>query len=234
MSQTCQRCGTDLTLNDNASAQYCYHCGLPQLTISAYTTHANDATVDPPAGAEHTHSRSISGVHWRPAIRSAAIVACVGALLNLLAVRLVALSLIGFMWLLMASILTIAFYLRGHRTWRMDTRVGLRLGVTVGILQSVLLVALLAGSGFVLRYHLHAMGSFDALMTQSLEDAIAKMGNTPQLPPEIIGLYRSPEMRAAAMMVTAAILSIGLTLFCAVTGIVGGLLFASRRASRAA
>jgi len=36
------------------------------------------------------------------------------------------------------------------------------------------------------------------------------------------------------MMVTAAILSIGLTLFCAVTGIVGGLLFASRRASRAA
>jgi len=55
-------------------------------------------------------------------------------------------------------------------------------------MQSVLLVSLLAVSGFVLRYHLRSNGPFDALMTPNSGEAIVKEWATRHNTAKVVGL----------------------------------------------
>jgi hypothetical protein len=168
-------------------------------------------------------------VDWKIAIRYSAVVAIVGALLSLAAVKVDLLSLPSVLWLLSASMITLGLYQKRLPAARIDAGIGARIGLVVGLCLALGLAASMAGWGLVERYALHGMGSFDAQMAAQMAQAEqqiqlrAKAQQTP-VPPELAGLIRSPEFRAAAMLAGYAMLAAVLMVISAIGGAFGGLL----------
>jgi hypothetical protein len=176
----------------------------------------------------------MDAVDWRVAIRYAAGVAVVGALLSLAAVKVDLLSLPSALWLMGASMITLGLYQKRLPAARIDAGIGARIGVVVGLCLALGLAASMAGWGLVERYALHGMGSFDAQMAAQMVQAEQQLQQrataqqTP-IPPELAGLIKSPEFRAAAMLAGYAMLAVLLMVVSALGGAFGGLLRTRRR-----
>src|ERR1700733_3185097 len=129
MQEYCHRCGGELPVSDGTSP-FCPHCGSPQIYLQDYEqqTGASEAdttgTTPPPKPQQ---------VEWRTAIRCAALVAGIAAVLSLLSVRLQMVSPLSWLWTVSGSLITLALYQwRRPLAW-MDARIGARIGVVAGL-----------------------------------------------------------------------------------------------------
>ncbi|HEY5056393.1 MAG TPA: zinc ribbon domain-containing protein [Acidobacteriaceae bacterium] len=237
MQEYCHRCGGELS----GDTSFCPHCGAPQLTL-ALEQQSVEAGGERPEGATAASTGASPppaprAVDWRVAIRYAAAVAAIGAMLSLAAVRVDILSLPSLLWLVSASMITLGLYQKRLPTARIDAGIGARIGVMVGLCLALGLAASMAGWGLVERYALHGMGSFDAQMAAQMAQAQQQLlqrataQKTP-IPPELMGLIRSSEFRAAAMLAGYAMLAAVLMVVSAVGGAFGGLLRMKRPLTR--
>src|ERR1035438_4425631 len=104
MEESCHRCGGELPAGSGESP-FCPHCGSPQLFLSLEKP-ALAAGGEPRQGAEGAATTGIlpppspRQVEWKTAIRCAAAVAAIGALLSLAAMRVQMLSPVSFLWVM--------------------------------------------------------------------------------------------------------------------------------------
>ena len=233
MQEFCHRCGGELPERSGESP-FCPHCGAPQLSLSLENQSmetggepAGEAEAAGTTGAlPDANPRQVEG---KTAIRCAAAVAGVGALLSVGAIRVDLLSPVSFLWIMSASLITLGFYQRRRPAAWMDVRVGARIGVVVGVCLALEVGTAMAGAGLVARFGLHAMGGFDAQMTAQ----VVQMENTMQqrfaaqstpVPAETMGLLGSPEFRGGMILAGFAFLAAGLVVMSTLGGAFAGLL----------
>jgi hypothetical protein len=227
MQEYCHRCGGELPVSDGTSP-FCPHCGSPQIYLQDYEqqTGASEAdttgTTPPPKPQQ---------VEWRTAIRCAALVAGISALLSLVSVRLQVVSTVSWLWTISGSLITLALYQwRRPLAW-MDARIGARIGVVVGLaLVSCLAIALAVG-GVVARYGLHNMAGADAQLTQMLHAQFEKASAVTPQPPEMQRFWYSPEFRAGMMLAGFGMLAGVVLIWSTVGGAVGGFIRTRRKVS---
>ncbi|HEV2618683.1 MAG TPA: hypothetical protein VGU23_01970 [Acidobacteriaceae bacterium] len=226
MQQACHACGGELPAARGESP-FCPHCGTPQLFL-ALENQSVETGGEPPPAADGTPSTGAlppprpQQVEWKTAIRCAALVAAVGSLLSLASMRVDQLSPVSFVWVMSASMITLALYRKRLPAAWIDVRVGARIGVVVGLCLALGLGAVVAGWGVVARYGLHTMGTFDSAMTEQMRETIRR--STTPIPPQAQGFAMSPEFRAAMMLTLFAFASGCLLVMSAVGGAFAGLL----------
>jgi hypothetical protein len=226
MQESCHRCGGELPQGYDESP-FCPHCGTPQLFL-ALENQSVQTGGEPAIAADGTPSTGRTPpprpqqVEWKTAIRCALLVAGIAAALSLGSMKVDFLASVSLMWVVFASLITLGFYQKRLPAAWMDVRVGLRIGLLVGVCLAIGLGAVAAGSGLVARFGLHTMGTFDTAMSTQLQEAIRRSA-TP-VPADMLGLVKSPEFRAGMMLGLFAFLSACLLLMSALGGAIGGML----------
>lgn len=223
MQAYCHRCGEELPAV-SGDPTFCPHCGAPQLRLALENQSAETSGIEPDG---QTTTGALpppqpSRIAWATAIRCALLVAVIGALLSLLALRVEVLSPVSFLWVMSASLITMALYQKRLPSAWMDVAVGARIGVVVGLSLAVALGATMAGWGLIARFALHSMAGFDAQMMQQVQKAIQQ--STTPIPQDMIGFIKSPEFRAGVMLAGFAFVSVGLTVLSTLGGAFAGLL----------
>jgi hypothetical protein len=221
MHQHCHRCGGEL-VSGTEITPFCPHCGAPQLYLQEYDRSESDTAPTDTTGAPPPPAPQL--VDWQTAIRCAALVAGVAAVLSLIATRVAFVSPLSSLTILSASILTLGLYQRRRPLARMNAAVGARIGLVVGLSLVICLSAAMAIAGLIARFGLHSMGAFDAELTQQLHAQLDRAIAANPVPPETARYFYSPEFRAGMMLTGVAMLSLMLLCFSALGGAVGGLL----------
>jgi len=129
---------------------------------------------------------------------------------------------VSLLWIMSGSVIALAIYQKRRPAAWIDMRVGARIGVLVGLCMALGLGIAVAGWGLVARFGLHSMGGFDAAMSTQMQEAIRK--STTPIPPEALGLVRSPEFRAGMMLAVFGFVSVCLLAMSALGGAFAGLL----------
>jgi hypothetical protein len=226
MQENCHRCGEGLP-QERGESPFCPHCGTPQLFLALenQSVETGGEQGAPPEGSATTGTLPPPRprqIDWKAAIRCAAIVAGIGAVLSLGSMRLQVLSPVSFLWTMSASLITMGFYQRLRPTAWMDVRIGARIGVVVGLCLAVGLGFAMAGWGLIARFVLHSMTNFDVQMTAQVQHAIQQ--STTPIPADMIGFIQSPEFRAGIMLAGFAMVSAFLLALSALGGAFAGLL----------
>ncbi len=228
MQEYCHRCGGELPASDGRSP-FCPHCGSPQIYLQDYEQQSGGAadtsttgTVPPPRPQQ---------VEWKTAIRCAALVAGVAAVLFLVSQGVPAVFLLGLLWTVSGSIITLALYQRSRPLAWMDAGVGARIGVVVGLALVACIAVTMSIGGLVARYGLHNMGAADAELTQMLHAQIEKANAISPQSPETQRFWFSPETRAGLMLAGYGMMSGLLLVLSMVGGAVGGFLRMRRKVS---
>jgi ABC-type antimicrobial peptide transport system permease subunit len=238
MREFCHRCGGELSDDPSPAtggrSPFCPHCGAPQLLLSDYTEPLSTGA-ELPAGASTgtLPPPRPNQIDWRVAISIAAIVAAVGAGLSLLAARLPNTSALSTIWVISASLTTLAMYQRKRPLATMNAGVGAKIGVVVGLAMLFFLGAALSVGMAVARYKLHSMSGFDADVAKTLKMQIDQLAATRPVPPDSLELINSPEFRAAMMLTGFGIALGGVFLISVFGGAVGGLLRTRRFSPKA-
>jgi hypothetical protein len=228
MQELCHRCGGDLPAGSGESP-FCPQCGSPQLNLSLenQSPRINGELVGTATGTGALPPPHPQQVEWKTAIRCALLVASVGALLSLIAIRVDAMVSVSLLWMMIASRITLGFYRKRRPAAWIDAGVGARIGLLVGLCLALEVGVAGAGAGLVARFGLHTMGNFDAQMAEQVQKAI-QQSSTP-IPPEMLGLIRSSEFRAGMMLMGIAVLTTALLAVSTLGGAFSGLLGSRRR-----
>jgi hypothetical protein len=242
MQETCHRCGGELAAAGGESP-FCPHCGAPQLTLSlenqSVETGGESGAAAASATGETTNAEAPPRprqVEWKTAIRGAALVAGVGSVLSLAAIKFSLLSTLSLMWIVSASLITLGLYQKRRPAAWMDVRVGARIGLVVGVCLALGLGISAAGWGMVARFGTHTMGSFDAQMAAIMAQVLRTIQqksveqSTP-VPAWIPGLLGSPEFHAGYVLFCCAFAAICLTALSTLGGALSGLLRTRRKAT---
>ena len=228
---------------------FCPHCSAPQIRLPE---HMRPLAVD-------LHAASTTGslpppdpraVDWPVALRSAALVAAVGAALKVLALAVPPLEMVATPWVAGCSFLALVLYMRQcPRAW-MDARTGLRIGAATGVVMVTALGLALAAAGLVARFGLHRMGGFDAELAQVLDATRAQVvaGLAQQNPPadqaamlqaatlqaKMLGFLGSSEVKGGMALFYLAMTGGLVLVLAAAGGAFSGLLRDRRHAARQA
>jgi hypothetical protein len=227
MHEFCHRCGGELLAGDGGST-FCPHCGSPQIYLQDYEEQTGAPEADTTGAVPPPHPKQ---VEWKTAIRCAALVAGIAAVLGLLASRVQVVSPLTWLWTISGSLITLALYQRRRPLAWMDAGVGARIGVVVGLALVTGFAVAMAVGGLVARYALHSMAGFDAELTQMLHAQIEKAAATTPESPEVQRFLYSPEVRAGMMLAGFGMLSGFLLVLSTIGGAVGGLLRTRRKVS---
>ncbi len=214
MELLCHRCGNAL----QESEVFCPHCGAPQYVVEA---------VEPgtPAQTAIRFQSEAHRVQWRAAILSALMTAVpLGLFSGLVATSLVV--------VLGAGVLTIWLYQR-RTAGRIDGRLGWRVGSILGIVAALLACGAYAIRMVIERYVMHGGAAIDsayqAYAHQFLDmwnKASAQQGASPaeaaRMMKMMAGFVLSPDGHAALQLMTALTMSVGILLFAALGGALGG------------
>jgi len=237
MHELCHRCGAELPTGDFAPP-FCAQCGAPQLLLSDYSEpistseRASTGALPPPHPGSGV-ARS-PAVDWQTAIRCTVLVSAIGAVLGLIGTRVDILSPISTIWVLSASLTTLALYQRRRPLATMNAAIGARIGVLVGtILAAFLAVATVAGA-LIARFGLHATAAFDAEFARSMQAQVAAQAAqlaAAQTPLSVasIAFLNSPEFRTTMMLLGIGMIFSLLFVVSICGGAFGGFLRARRR-----
>jgi len=215
MEPVCHRCGGPV----QESSPFCAHCGAPQLRYEA----PDEPAPAPTAPQRFTTARGPDSVHWRDAIRAAAIIAVPAGLLS----SRLGLQGIWAVWLIAGGFMVISIY-RG-RTMTLPTgRMGWRIGLVLGLFTAVIANVVDGVSLVVQRFALHQGATLDQTYQQAIElsnKMYAQMFPNPS--PEVVaGIARwqhfmsTPEAAATMILINAA----GMAFFMLIFGAAGGAL----------
>jgi len=225
MIEHCHRCGGELP-KGSGETPFCPHCGAPQLFLALENQSAETGGEPAGEGAPATTGRTPpprpQQVDWKTAIRCAVLVAGIGSVLALGALKVDLLSPVSLLWIMSASLITLGLYQKRRPSAWIDARVGARIGVLVGLCLALGLGTVFAGCGVVARFWLHSMGSFDSAMAAQLAEA-ERRSATP-VPPEMVGFVSSPQFRAGMMLGAFGFGSACLLVLSMLGGAFGGLL----------
>ena len=163
-------------------------------------------------------------IDWRMAIQIASIVAGVGAVLSLIASKLPNISPLSTIWVVSASLTTLAMYQRRRPLATMNAGVGAKIGTLVGVILVFFLGVALAAGLMVARYKLHAMAGFDVGTAQAMKAQMDQLSATRPVPPESLALMNSIQFRTAIVLTGFGIAFVGVFVISIFGGVVGGLL----------
>ncbi|HEX4650335.1 MAG TPA: hypothetical protein VH250_02415 [Granulicella sp.] len=226
MQELCHRCSAELATADGSNS-FCPHCGAPQLVLSEYAESLSTGT----GGLNSTGSLPPplpNPIDWEMAIRCTLLVAAVAAVLSFTATRIELLSPLSSLWILSASLITLALYQRRRPLAAMNARIGARIGALVGVGLGLFLAIATATGAVLGRFVLHSMGDLND-MIQASRTQIDQLIATKQLPPPANALVGSPEFRTGFMLFAFALGLFFILIVSIFGGALGGLLRSRRR-----
>ena len=220
MEVSCSRCNQ--TVPEHSC--FCPVCGLPQLV---YSTENAGAEGQPERWTEAV--RDASSVAWKPAIRSALLLAIpVGALSNMLS----PFSIFGMPLMAVAGAWVVILYMRSQRPAWITIGAGARIGFVTGILGGWTAAATTGITLFAMRFWFHQGKVYDTLwqtLTQQMNQQWASMGVDAQTIAQMQQMLFPPEGRAAWLLAAVSMLATLLLLFAVAGGAIGARLLARRR-----
>lgn len=221
MERSCHRCGNPVRENDG----FCAHCGAPQLIVEASDTAVPQQQPALRFQGDPQH------VNWRAAILCALLVAIPVGLLS---------GLTGgsSLFCIAGGFAVIALYRRRSAS-ATDGRFGWRIGTILGTASAFLATASYAAKDVVSRYWLHQGAvmdrEFDVSMQQGLDYWIHATSQPGGVSPQAMNFIRqatnfwlTPDGHATGQLAAAAVVSLGIMLFCATGGAIAGRLLALR------
>jgi hypothetical protein len=253
MNQVCHRCERDLPDPQGSGGErgpatldnvinFCPSCGAPQVRLPEYlrTQSAQTYQSRPSTGAlppPRPGSSSLSSLDWQIGLRSAFFVAATGSVLALLSMVMPFqplddfASLLSGLLVLCGAFLTVGIYARLAPATRLNARHGWRLGLVTGLLIVATRLVTLGAAGFLARFILHRMGSFDASLAQVFAmwqaQTVAQMPNHQDavaFQVKSTGIFGSPEALGGMALAGAAFYSAAVLLLSGVFGAFAGLL----------
>jgi len=216
MDSVCHHCGTTL----HSPELFCPHCGAPQLRFEPsdeQTPYQNE-----PAA---TGLRAGQFILWRPAVKTALLVAVPVGLLS---------SLFDFsiIWVLAGGFGAVALYQR-KASVTLNARTGWRIGMLVGAL-AAFFSSLVDGLSMVFeRYVLHHGGAIDqklsSLTQQMTQQMVHQNPEAAQQIPWFIHFWLSPDGHAAVVLFMSAFAAVMMIAFSTIGGAVGARILGARR-----
>lgn len=220
MEVTCSRCNSTM----QKDSCFCPVCGLPQLVYSAED---NGAQNQPERWTEAV--RDASSVAWRPAIRSALMLAIpAGILSNMLS----PLSVFGMPLMAIAGAWVVLLYMRSQRPAWITIGAGARIGLVTGILGGWTAAATTGITLFAMRFWFHQGIFYDNLwqtMSEQMRQEWVAMGVDAKTIAEMQQMLMPPAGRAAWLLAALSMLAVVLLLFAVAGGAIGARLLARRR-----
>jgi hypothetical protein len=220
MGNDCHRCGSPL-----ASPQtFCPNCGAPQLFY--------DAAADS-GGAPTEPGVSLRDIQWKAAIGAAVTFAVpVGVLCSPVVPIL---SGGCCLWVVGGSVAAVGLYQRRSAGHPLPRPIGVRIGAIIGLMAAAVTCAFNAGAMVVERYVLHggdAMETAYQTMLEQVSVATAQISaGSPTETHDALQMLLSPDGRAASALLSAVLMSAGITAFSMIGGALGTRIFAGRRPS---
>src|ERR1700729_525406 len=129
MHRFCHSCGGELLSGEGVSP-FCPHCGSPQIYLQDHEEQLNGTEVDTTGAVPPPRPQT---VEWKTAIRCAALVAAIAAVLALVSPQVQVLSLLSLLWTISGSMITLALYQKRRPLPWMGTGGGARIGLFVGL-----------------------------------------------------------------------------------------------------
>ena len=220
MEVTCSRCNHTVP----EYSCFCPVCGLPQLVYSA-----EDAESEGQPERWTETVRDASSVAWKPALRSALMLAIpAGILSNMLS----PLSIFGMPLMAIVGAWVVILYMRNQRPAWITIGAGARIGFVTGILGGWTAAATTGITLFVMRFWFHQGNFYDSLwqtLTQQMSQQWVSMGVDVQTIAQMQKMLFPPEGRAAWLLAALSMLATLLLLFAIAGGAIGARILAHRR-----
>lgn len=223
MELLCHRCGTGVTRDDT----FCAACGAPQLRIEEGVD-----GVEAFSSAQNQQDGRVAGeASWRDAILAAVICAVPVGLLcsNLLPLG----ANLAFLLSAAAAVAAVSLYRRRAALSRLDTHVGLRIGMVSGL---VLAIVSATSDGILMvvqRYVLHNGAAMDkqvqALVDPFMAAAAAQGPQSQAQMHDFLVALNTSNGRAALVFFLTVVTSLAVLAFSMVGGAIGARIFSSRR-----
>jgi DNA-directed RNA polymerase, subunit E'''' len=220
MEINCSRCHQAM----QGDSCFCPVCGLPQLVYSA-----DDAAAQSQPERWTEAVRDASSVAWKPALRSALLLAVpAGILSNMLS----PVSILGMPIMAVAGAWVVLLYMRSQRPAWITIGAGARIGLVTGILGGWTSAATTAITLFAMRFWLHQGKLYDDFWQASIKQvnqAWVSWGIDSQSIADMQRMMLPPEGPAAFLVGELCMLAAMLLIFSVAGGAVGARLLARRR-----
>jgi uncharacterized protein YqgC (DUF456 family) len=222
MELTCSRCHQTVQPEDC----FCPVCGLPQLLYTADSSATGQS--ERPAEAV----RDASSIDWKPALRSALLLAIPAGILCAAFMR------IGFGGLLLmpiAATWVISLYMRSQRPAWITLGAGARIGLVTGILGSWASALTTGISLCAMRFWLHQGNVFDQMWQNQINQGsqqLATLGFDAQTVAHTRTMMLSPEGRAASILFNTGLLTLVILALAIAGGVLGARLVGRPRVPR--
>ena len=217
-SQDCHRCGASLPSPD----MFCPTCGAPQLRY--------EPSVDAADGNTEAKGHARGEISWKQAIAAAVTFAVPVGLLSSSLVPL--LSAGCCLWVIGGAIAAVALYQRRSASTVLSRHVGSRIGLIIGLFAAAVAAASDAVSMIFERYVMRGGESMEKAYQTSMEQASAMAAqisnHSPAQAQEMLRFALSPDGRAASALLSALMMSVGITVFSMIGGSLGSRIFSGR------
>ena len=221
MEITCTRCHQTV----QAENCYCPVCGLPQLVYSA---DGSQGQGQPDRWNEAV--RDAGSVDWKPALRSAVMLAIPAGLFCSLFSPI---SILGLPLMAATGAWVVVLYVRRQRPAWITMGAGARIGLVTGVLGGWTAAASTGITLFAMRFWFHQGAFYDDLWQNLVNEQMSQQWTTMGVDAPTIALMKAwllpPEGRAGWLLAAVSLLTVALLLFAVAGGALGARLLARSR-----
>jgi hypothetical protein len=222
MEVTCTRCNQTV----EAGTCFCPACGLPQLVYSA-----EGAAEQGQPERWNEAVRDAGSVDWKPALKSAAMIAVPT---GILCTMLPPASILGMpMIAVVAGAWVVMLYMRSQRPAWITIGAGARIGLVTGLLSGWVAAAMIGVALFAMRFWMHQGAYYDNLWQSLVNQQLSQQWQQMGVDQQTIALMKQsllpPEGRAGWMIAALTMLAMVLLLFAVAGGALGARLLARSR-----
>jgi len=221
MEISCTRCHQTVP----TGSCYCPVCGLPQLVYSA------DGSQGPGQPDRWNEAvRDAASVEWKPALRSALMLAIPA---GLLCSMLSPIGILGMPLMAATAAWVVVLYVRGQRPAWITMGAGARIGLVTGLVGGWTAAATTGVTLFAMRFWFHQGSFYDDiwqnLVNQQMSQQWTSMGADAQTVALMKAWLMPPEGRAGWLLAAVIMLAMALLLFAIAGGALGARLVARSR-----
>jgi hypothetical protein len=218
----CHRCSSLLP----EGALFCTECGAPQLVLTETDAQrmTDERAAPADGGAPLPRTTAMGRIRWRPALRIVTGVALSAGVLMGLGSLAPGFGLVAWFLVIAAPMLTLNLYQRQVPGAFMDAGIGARIGMVVGLLVGFMVVVADSAGEVIYRYPLHQ----GAMMDQQINALLQKMTTypafaaNPAATAQFLHIYQTPDGRAAAALLSGAMIWCFVVVYCMLSGTLRG------------